>query len=127
MTFLRPTLIVALLATQSLIFPQTNIPEKDTGFALGLESGYNRGFGFNSSLTALNPLESLDVNMRFGLGYTRLDPGNSADARRIFIYNATNGVPEEKGRTFDYRLDFLWSTDLFDLEESYLVAGPMSP
>lgn len=124
MTFLRSTLIVALLASSSFIFSQTNTPDNDSGLALGLVSGYNRGLGFNASLTALNPLESLDVNMRFGLGYTRLDPGNSADARRIFINNATNGVPEEKGRTFDYRLDFLWSTDLFDLEESYLVAGP---
>lgn len=124
MNFLRPTLIVAILATHSFMFSQTNMPEKDTGFTLGLSSGYNRGLGFNASLTALNPMEGLDGHLRFGLGYTRMDPGHSADARRIFINNATNGVPEKKGRTFDYRLDFLWSTDLFDLEESYFVAGP---
>ena len=124
MNFLKPTLILAFLASSSFIFSQTNIQDKDSGFSLGLVSGYNRGFGLNASLTAINPLESLDVQLRFGLGYTRLDPGNSADARRIFINNATNGVPEEKGRTFDYRLDFLWGADLFDLEESYLVVGP---
>jgi len=58
------------------------------------------------------------------MGYTTLDPGNSSDARRIFINNATNGVPEEKAKAFDYRLDFMWETSLFNLEESYIVFGP---
>jgi hypothetical protein len=64
------------------------------------------------------------VHLRFGVGYTSLDPGSSSDARRIFINNATNGVPEEKGKAFDYRLDFLWETSLLNLEDSYIVFRP---
>ncbi len=33
-------------------------------------------------------------------------------------------MPEEKAKAFDYRLDFLWSSSLLNLEEAYLVVGP---
>ncbi len=74
--------------------------------------------------TALQPLQSLPIQIRFGIGYNKLDAGNSADSRRIFINNATNGVPEEKAKSFDYRFDFLWSSNLFELEDAYWVLGP---
>ncbi|MFD0835786.1 hypothetical protein ACFQ0I_08435 [Mariniflexile aquimaris] len=93
-------------------------------FALGVSTGYNRGLGFQISLTALKPLESLPVQMRLGIGLTSLNPGNASDARRIFINNATNGVPEEKARSFDYRLDFLLDSNILNLENSKLVFGP---
>jgi hypothetical protein len=93
-------------------------------YSLGILTGYNRGVGFQANLTAYKPLESVEVAIRFGLGYTVLNPGNSADARRIFINNATNGVPEEKGSSFDYRVDVLIPSSIFNLENSYFVFGP---
>ncbi|WP_157717176.1 hypothetical protein [Formosa sp. Hel1_31_208] len=96
----------------------------DSKFALGISTGYNRGFGVQMNATALRPLESLPLQIRFGIGYTTLDPGNSADARRIFINNATNGVPEEKARAFDYRLDFMLDANFMNSEASHIVFGP---
>ncbi|MEE4213508.1 MAG: hypothetical protein V2I34_00480, partial [Bacteroidales bacterium] len=47
-----------------------------------------------------------------------------ADARRIFINNATNGVPEKQGSAFNYRLDFLLPKTIFGVDNSYLLIGP---
>lgn len=96
----------------------------ESGFGVGVSTGYNRGFGVQLHGTALQPLQSLPLQLRIGIGYTKLDPGNAADARRIFINNATNGVPEEKAKAFDYRLDILWSSNLLNLDEAYWVIGP---
>lgn len=96
----------------------------DSKFALGALVGYNRGFGGQINATAFNPVASLPLHLRLGIGLTSLDPGNSADARRIFINNATNGVPESKAKSFDYRLDILWPFAIIPAAKSYLHFGP---
>lgn len=96
----------------------------ESGFALGLSTGYNNGFGVQLHGTVLQPLQSLPIQLRVGIGYTKLDPGNATYARRIFINNATNGVPEEKAKAFDYRFDVLWSSNLFNLENTFWILGP---
>ena len=53
----------------------------ESAFALGLSAGYNNGFGVQLNGTALKPLQSLPIQLRVGIGYTKLDPGNAADAR----------------------------------------------
>lgn len=111
-----------LLITTTLIYAQSDTD--DSKIALGVSTGYNRGFGVQISATALKPLENLPVQIRFGFGITKLDPGNAADARRIFINNATNGVPEEKARVFDYRLDFMLNSNFLKSEASHIVFGP---
>jgi len=88
----------------------------------GIMAGYNRGLGFQGNLTLHN--NELPFQLRFGLGYTFLNPGIASDARRIFINNATNGEPEKSGRSIDYRLDFLFARSMFGLKHSYLVLGP---
>ncbi len=121
MNLLKLNLSILLLL---LAFTNQAQTSDESGFALGLSTGYNNGFGVQLHGTALQPLQSLPIQLRVGIGYTKLDPGNAADARRIFINNATNGVPEEKAKAFDYRLDVLWSSNLFNLEEAYWVLGP---
>ncbi|WP_405571227.1 hypothetical protein [Winogradskyella sp. Asnod2-B02-A] len=123
MNLLKSALLAAIVSISHFSYSQ-NTSNQDAKFAVGFSTGLNRGLAFNVNFTALHPVETLPLHFRFGIGYTNLDPGNSADARRIFINNATNGVPEEKGKAFDYRLDFMWKTDLLNLEESYLVFGP---
>ncbi len=87
----------------------------------GLMAGYNRGVGFQGNVALQS---GFPFDLRAGVGYTFLNPGNSADARRIFINNATNGTPEKSGRSIDYRLDFLIPKSIFGLKNSYIVLGP---
>lgn len=93
-------------------------------FSAGLMAGYNRGFGLQTNVTAYNFTKDFPFELRLGMGYTFLNPGDAEDARRIFINDATNGTPEKKGRSFDLRFDFLLSTPLFGIDHSYIVFGP---
>lgn len=114
----RFTFFIALaFATFSSLFAQNN-----TKYSVGLKAGYNSGLGFQTNITLYDFVKDTPFHLRFELGYTNLNPGISADARRIFINNATNGTPEKKGRTMDYRLDFLIPFDL--LNDSFLKVGP---
>jgi hypothetical protein len=93
-------------------------------FSGGLMTGYYRGYSIQTNFTAYDFLKEFPFELRFGIGLTFLNPGYAADARRIFINDATNGVPEKKGRSFDYRLDFLMHKSIFGISHSYLVFGP---
>jgi len=110
-----------LLSLSFSIHSQVNSSSKNS---IGIQTGYNRGFSILGNFTIYNIAEGLPGNIRFGIGYNELNPGNAADARRIFINNATNGVPEKKGKSFDYRIDYMMPYNLFDLKDSYLVFGP---
>jgi hypothetical protein len=90
----------------------------------GFMTGYNRGFVLQTNLTVYNFPGEFPFELRFGMGYTFLNPGNAADARRIFINNATNGEPEKKGGSFDVRLDFLRPRQVFGIGHSFIVFGP---
>lgn len=94
-----------------------------SNFYAGFITGYNRGYGIQGNV-GLHSLGNAPFEIRAGVGYAFLNPGNSADARRIFINNATNGTPEKTGRSIDYRLDFLFPKSLFGLKHSYIVLGP---
>jgi hypothetical protein len=101
--------------------------EKDKSplkYSAGVATGYNRGFGIQTNITASDFGKNFPVNLRLGVGLSLLNPGNAADARRIFINNATNGVPEKNGRSFDLRLDFMFPKTIFGNSNSYVVAGP---
>jgi hypothetical protein len=101
--------------------------EKDKSplkYTVGIVTGYNRGFGVQTNLSAYNFGPGFPVSLRLGIGLTLLNPGNAADARRIFINNATNGVPEKNGRSFDFRFDFLFPKTVFGNDNSYVVVGP---
>lgn len=92
--------------------------------SVGLQTGLNRGFGISGNLTIQNIAEGLPGNIRFAIGHTWLDPGIAADARKIFINDATNGTPEKKGYTNDFRLDYMMPHKFFNFKDSYLVFGP---
>jgi hypothetical protein len=90
----------------------------------GMNLGYSGGAGVQTTLSASDIAVSLPVSLSLGLGYTSLNPGKSADARRIFINNATNGTPEKSGRIWDFRLDVRVPTGFSSLPNSYWYAGP---
>ena len=91
-------LICSLLLSISFSsYSQANSTSKNS---IGIQTGYNRGFSLTGNFTIYNIAEGLPGNIRFGIGYNRINPGNAGDARRIFINNATNGVPEKKRKIF---------------------------
>ncbi len=90
-------------------------------FSAGMMTGYNRGLGLQGNMTMQS---GFPFDLRVGVGYTFLNPGNSGEARRVFINNNTNGTPEKSGRSIDYRLDFLFPKSVFGLKNSFIVLGP---
>lgn len=92
-------------------------------FSAGFVTGYNGGFGFQGNGTISNFAKDFPLSARFGVGYTLLDPGKPLDARKIFINNATNGIPEESGWFWDLRMDLLYNIKLFSINKSFLFAG----
>ena len=93
-------------------------------FSTGLVTGYNRGYAIQANITLYNFADVFPFELRFAAGYTFLNPGNAADARRIFINNATNGVPEKKGGSFDFRFDVMLRKSFLIIDHSYIVFGP---
>ena len=85
--------------------------------------GYNTGLGLQAHLTAADFAEGFPLAARLGFTYTANQPGHALDARRIFINNATNGTPEEKGRTLGLRLDMLYPVRVFSLPRAYVFGG----
>jgi hypothetical protein len=116
-------LCMLLVATAYTAYGQ----EKGSGASkvyAGFLTGYNRGYGIQANVGLTNVGNESPIELRFGLGYTFLNPGNALDARRIFINNNTNGTPEKSGRSIDYRLDFIFHKPIFGLQHSYLILGP---
>jgi len=93
-------------------------------YSAGISAGYNRGLGFDGNFTLHNFTTGFPFEMRFGIGYASLNPGNALDARRIFVNNNTNGTPEKKGRSFDFRFDLMVHKTVFNIDNSFLVFGP---
>jgi hypothetical protein len=44
-------------------------------------------------------------------------------ARRVFINNATNGIPRESGHSWDFTLDALIPVSLLNLPRAYVMTG----
>lgn len=116
-------LILLFTFISSSAFTQQNDTRK-AELDASLFAGYNNGLGLQANITLSNFAEEFPFKLRIGTGYTFSNPGNAMDARRIFINNATNGVPEEKGGTLDFRFDFLLPASIFKSENTYLVFGP---
>lgn len=89
-------------------------PSHAARIAAGGMVGYRGGAGAEASIMLADFAQGFPMALRFAVGYSSRDPGHAADARRIFINDATNGTPEENGRYWDYRFDlmydFAWSS-----------------
>ena len=97
---------------------------EETRFSGGVISGYNSGFKLQAYGTVANFASGFPMSARLSLGYAFVQPGIATDARRIFINNNTNGIPEEKGRVLDFRLDLMYPVDILSLERAYIIGGP---
>ncbi len=119
-------LMVILLMTTLISAETAKISDSSNkpSVKIGVALGSNGGFGGEIQGMISNLTQEMPINLRFAFGYTSLKPGIPADARRIFINDATNGVPVEKGRIYSYKFDFLIPFNLFAFEKSFLYVGP---
>jgi hypothetical protein len=88
----------------------------------GIVLGYNGHFGGQLNFTITNFQSGFPLSARFGLGYTSMEPGKSAAARQIFINDATNGTPEERGWMWNLSFDLL--IPLSFISNSFIYLGP---
>ena len=118
-------LIILLIISFSVapVYGQSG-EKRPTGLHASVMTGYNGGYSVQTNLLFKGIGGEFPFDIRLGAGYSLFNPGIAADARRIFINDATNGVPEKKGSAFNYRLDFLLPKSIFGVKNSYLLIGP---
>ena len=81
---------------------------KATDFSAGMNLGYYSGVGLHFYLSALNFTRDIPLTARLGVGHSRLNPGNAAAARKIFINDATNGTPQKDGGITYFQFDLIF-------------------
>ncbi len=114
---------LVFLASAGGLAGQESSAQRGALFSAGLVTGYNSGFGVQAFGVASNFAEGFPLQARLGLGLTSVDAGSPPDARRVFINNATNGIPEERGQTLDVTLDVGYPVNLFSMKRAFLVGG----
>jgi hypothetical protein len=98
-------------------------PASSVEWTGGAVAGYNGGPGGTAGLTASKLVEAFPIAVRLGIGYTAVEPGSPTDARRIFINDATNGTPEERGWRWDYRFDVAYPVSIGALQDFFVFGG----
>lgn len=93
-------------------------------FSGNLLVGYQAGFGFQLCGKVSNFAKGFLMDLQLSVAYRSMDPGNAADARKIFINDATNGDPEKHGNMWDFRLDFFYQVHWLSLEKGFIYFGP---
>jgi hypothetical protein len=93
-------------------------------FSSNLLFGYHAGIGFQLGGKVSDFAQGFPLDMQFSVGYRSRDAGNAADARKIFINDATNGDPEKSGQMWDFRLDFFYKVNWLSLDRGYIYFGP---
>ncbi|MEN8191448.1 MAG: hypothetical protein ABFS12_01445 [Bacteroidota bacterium] len=115
-------LLAVLMFLMNIILFSQNLP-RENNFSSGLQIGYYNGFSIGMNALIANFAEDFPLAAKIGFGYTSTSGGNALDARKIFINNNTNGVPDESGDILDFRFDFLYNIHLLS-KRTYLVFGP---
>ncbi len=92
-------------------------------FSSGMLFGYNTGIGLQLFGKVSDFAQGFPFEVRFSIGYTRLNVGSAVKARKIFINDATNGTPEKKGWSWDFRWDLMHPIHLFSMKNAYLYGG----
>ena len=97
---------------------------KSATYQVGISTGYYNGISWQLQGEVSDFATNFPLTARLAIGHTYLDPGNSAAARRIFINNAMNGIPEKSGGTWNYRFDLLFPIKLKSIPNAKLLFGP---
>lgn len=92
-------------------------------FTLTTLGGYKGGLGFRVAGAINNFAQGFPVGIELGVTHIRLDPGRSADVRKIFINDATNGTPEKSGWIWGFHLDFLFPVRWLGTQNAHFYVG----
>lgn len=120
-SILKIFVVLLLFVPFSLLSQNT---PRENQFSAGLQLGYYNGFSIGANAKIANFAEDFPLQAKLGFGYTSTSGGNALDARKIFINNNTNGVPEESGDILDFRLDFMYNVNLLSTKRTFIVFGP---
>ena len=117
--------LIIIFCSFSLTKAQDNFNFYNKPFVTGgVSVGYTGGFGLQGNLMISNFAQDFPLSARFALGYTSFDPGNAWAARKIFINDATTGVPERNGTDWNFRMDLLYPVHFLSINRLYIFAGP---
>jgi len=97
------------------------VPGFAADMSVGLAGGYEGGAGARVSGTADGFAKGFPLAAEIAFGFVVRDPGNAADARKVFINDNTNGSPESYGADVLGRLDFWYDTRW--IREGHLSLG----
>jgi len=119
-------ILMVLLILINVIIGQNDkyLDYRKTSFAVGTQFGMYGGVGGNISLLTSQFADNFPFTAKLSVGLTYLDAGDPLEARRIFINNNTNGIPEKNGKTWNFTLDFLRRYTILNLKRNYFYAGP---
>ncbi len=112
----RVTLVFIFIGTT--LFAQNF--QSRTPFSGGLLFGYSDGFGLDLNFAVRDFAQDFPFDIKLSAAYAFVEPGSAPDARRIFINNATNGVPEKSGHLLELRMDMQYKV----FGRNYVYFGP---
>jgi len=115
--------VSAAVLTLTILISSLAVPSHAARVSAGAMLGYRGGVGVEANAMLADFAKGFPMALRFSVGYSSREPGNAADARRIFINDATNGTPEENGWYWDYRFDLMYDFGWSSVADLYLTGG----
>ena len=113
--------VLGMMMIAMVVACSQQAPAED--FALTALGGYKGGVGFRLAGSVSNFAQGFPVTVEAGVTYTSLDPGRSADVRKVFINDATNGTPEKSGWIWGFHMDFLFQARWLGLPNAQVYLG----
>lgn len=116
----KASLILLLLLGSSAMVAARNT---GTRLIVGFQGGYNGGPGIRVNGMLTDFAREFPLQIQLSAAFNSVPAGNAADARRIFINEATNGTSRKSGRQSTYSVDFLYPMEFLS-RRTYLSFGP---
>jgi hypothetical protein len=129
---MKTNFLPCLMAVVLLIIPAVAaggqgpgvVPVGDVRVSGGLSTGYDAGLPIQGHIMIENIAEGLPLAFRFMVGSSlMLDPGNPDAARRVFINENTNGVPQKSATRWVFGFDLMHKTSILSLNRAYFFGG----
>jgi hypothetical protein len=119
-------IIIIVLFVSSILLSQKkdHFDYNKTHFSVGVQFGMFNGVGGKINFLTSKFADNFPFSAKFSLGLSSLNAGDALAARKIFINNNTNGIPEQSGSTLNLEMDFMYKYTIFHLYRNYFYVGP---